>query len=104
LLLRRTDTRCEEKREMSGTRSNTFQSYDARALGAFNDLLLRDCGLSRYGKNVVAAVDDPRIVRVRKPSWLHRLFNAVQAAMQSTTVRTDAGKVAAGDLISPRGA
>jgi hypothetical protein len=73
---------------MSRISSNTFQSYDALALGAFNDLMLRDCGLSRCGEDVVGAANDPRIVRVRKPSLLARLFNAAQTAMPLTTART----------------
>ena len=73
---------------MSRILSNTFQACDALTLGAFNDLMLQDCGLSRCGEDVVAAADDPRIVRVRKPSVLDRLFNATQTAMPPTTART----------------
>lgn len=73
---------------MSGTLSNTFHSYGAPALGAFNDLLLHDCGLSRSGKLVVAAGDDPRIVRVVKPSGLHWLLIVARATIQYRPART----------------
>jgi hypothetical protein len=100
VLLRRTDTRCEEKREMPRIPPITFQSHDAPALGAFNHRLLRDCGLNRYGETVVAAVDDPRIVHLRKPGLLRRLSNLARLM----TMHTDAGKVVSGDLIEPRAA
>ena len=73
---------------MSRIPSNTFQSNDAVALGAFNDRLLRDCGLSRCGEDVLAAVDDPRVVRVSKPGLLDQLFNAARTATRLRTAHT----------------
>jgi hypothetical protein len=74
--------------------SYAVQPYDAPALRELSDLLLRDCGVSRLGKNVIAAADDPRIVLVRKHGLLDRLFNAAQLAMQLTAARERGGREA----------
>jgi hypothetical protein len=71
--------------------SITFQPCDALALVSFNHRLLRDCGLGRSGEDVVAAADDPRMVRVSRPSLLGRLFKAAQTAM---AVRLSEGPLA----------
>ena len=73
---------------MSRIPSNTFQSYEAVAVEAFDDLMLQDCGLIRLGRAVVIAANDPRIVRVIKPSLLDRLFKAAHTTMPLLTART----------------
>ena len=72
---------------MSSIPSSSFQSYEAVATEALDDLMLQDCGLVRLGGGAVIPADDLRIVRVSRPSLLDRLFKAARTAMPLITAR-----------------
>lgn len=54
----------------------------------FDDRLLADAGLVRNGEAFVANAEDPRLVRVTKPSWLDRLAQMVQPREHRVSIRT----------------